>query len=269
MSLTSWMNDEMKLRNYSSHTIRNYSGAIKVLCQVFKKSPGFITHEELRKFLIDRLKSGASTSKTSMYIHSLNFLHKYLYRKGIFFKFSMPRRKKRIPDILSLDEINNLINSVKNPRHYLLLTLAYSAGLRVSELVNCRLGDFDLQGLQMKVRQGKGKKDRITIFSEKISGRLSRLVKCRPADSYLFITRNGSKMSVRTAQKIFKQALLRAGINKNLGIHSLRHSFATHLLEKGVDLAYIRDLLGHNSIQTTMIYTRVTNPALKKIKSPL
>lgn len=147
--------------------------------------------------------------------------------------------------------------------------MAYGAGLRISEAISLKVKDVNLEELTIHLKNAKGKKDRITIFPEKIRSNLQGLMAEKNLDDYLFESERGGKLTERTAQKVFENALRGIGIKKEATFHSLRHSFATHLLENGVDVRYVQELLGHQNIRTTQIYTQVTNPKLKNIKSPL
>lgn len=179
------------------------------------------------------------------------------------------KKPKSLPIILSRDEIEKIINSVQNSKHKLLLAISYSSGLRVSEVVALRVKDINLADLTIHVKESKGKKDRISVLSERLVNDLSQLIATKKQDTPVFESERGGKLTTRTAQKIFENALAKSGIRKDATFHSLRHSFATHLLENGVDVRYVQELLGHQNIRTTQVYTHVTNPKLKNIKSPL
>ena len=179
------------------------------------------------------------------------------------------KRSKKLPIVLSREEINKIIETLPNKKHKLLISLAYGAGLRVSETINLKTKDVDLGELVVHLKDAKGKKDRITIFPEKIKSDIINITNCKDKNDYIFESERGGKLTERTAQKVFENALRRADIKKDATFHSLRHSFATHLLENGVDVRYVQELLGHQNIRTTQIYTQVTNPKLKNIKSPL
>ena len=179
------------------------------------------------------------------------------------------KRSKKLPIVLSREEIKNIIEAIKNPKHKLIISLAYGAGLRISEVISLKVKDVNLEELTIHLKNAKGKKDRITIFSEKIKTDLRHLIADKNPNNYLFESERGGKLTERTAQKVFENALRKAGIKKDATFHSLRHSFATHLLENGVDVRYVQELLGHQNIRTTQIYTQVTNPKLKNIRSPL
>ncbi len=165
--------------------------------------------------------------------------------------------------------MGEILSSINNVKHKLLIGLIYSSGLRVSESVNVKVKDFDFKNKMMRVRQGKGAKDRMTILSEKISGVLEKYVRNKKIDDFVFESERGGKLTERSAQKVFAKALKLSGVKRNASCHSLRHSFATHLLEAGTDIRYIQELLGHAKLETTQIYTKVTNLAIKNIKSPL
>jgi site-specific recombinase XerD len=146
--------------------------------------------------------------------------------------------------------------------------MAYAAGLRVSEVVRLRIKDVDLARMLIHVKAAKGRKDRITVFPEKLKRDFTEMVGGRSCDEFIFVSGRGGRLTERTAQKIFVKALILANIKKDATFHSLRHSFATQLLENGIDVRYVQELLGHQNIRTTQIYTHITNPGLKNIKSP-
>ena len=166
-------------------------------------------------------------------------------------------------------EIEKIINAIDNKKHRLLISLSYGAGFRVSETINLKIKDINLEELTIHIKSAKGKKDRITIFPEKLKTDLVNIMALRDKNDYVFESNREGKLTERTAQKIFENALKNAKITKDATFHSLRHSFATHLLENGVDVRYVQELLGHQNIRTTQLYTKVTNPNIRKIKSPL
>jgi len=174
-----------------------------------------------------------------------------------------------LPIILSRREIKRIISAIANSKHRLLLSLAYGSGLRVSEIVNLKVKDIALKELTIHIKNAKGKKDRITIFSEKLKIDIQSLIAGKKKNDLLLESNRGRKLSTRTAQKVFEKALKLAKIKKDATFHSLRHSFATHLLENGTDVRYVQELLGHQNIRTTQLYTKITTPNLKNIKSPL
>ena len=183
---------------------------------------------------------------------------------GINNKLLRPKKKKKLPKVLNKREIRDIIASVDNLKHQLILILTYSAGLRVSEVVRLKISDIDSDRMLIYIRSAKGYKDRYTLLSESALAKVKLYLKAFNVHKYdkqwLFLGQNKDRhLSKRSAQKVFKRACKKAEINKKVGIHSLRHSFATHLLEQGVDLRYIQKLLGHKSSKTTEIYTHVSN----------
>jgi site-specific recombinase XerD len=179
------------------------------------------------------------------------------------------RTLKSLPVALSRTEVRKIIESLKNPKHKLLSYLSYGAGLRVSEVVALKVQDRDLTELTIHIKQAKGQKDRISVVPESISDELKNLLVGKANNDFVFAGERGRKLTTRTAQKVFENALRVSGITKDATFHSLRHSFATHLLENGTNVRYVQELLGHQNIRTTQIYTQVTNPKIKNIKSPL
>jgi integrase/recombinase XerD len=176
---------------------------------------------------------------------------------------------RKLPVILSHDEILNIINSVKNNKHRLILQVAYGSWLRVGEVVRLKIKDIDFLQNFIHIKNAKWMKDRITIFSEKIKSDLLFFCKNRHLNSYVFPSEMWWYLSTRSLQNVFNRAIKNARIQKEASFHSLRHSFATHLLENGTDIRFVQSLLGHANIRTTQIYTQVTNPAIKNIQSPL
>ncbi|MFH0952372.1 MAG: tyrosine-type recombinase/integrase, partial [Patescibacteria group bacterium] len=191
------------------------------------------------------------------------------------------KRNRSLPVVLSRYEIDRILSLARNTKHRLMLALAYGAGLRVSEVVALKVKDIDLDEMTIHIKQAKGRKDRISVVPEKLRPELKSLTTDKKSGDFVFASERaylprehsangqGGKLTTRTAQKVFAQALARAGIKKEASFHSLRHSFATHLLENGVDVRYVQELLGHQNIRTIQRYTQVTNPRLKNIKSPL
>tara|TARA_R110002073_G_scaffold14554_1_gene59241 strand:+ start:10997 stop:12121 length:1125 start_codon:yes stop_codon:yes gene_type:complete len=198
-------------------------------------------------------------------------IKKFFEYKGYAFDeihIERPRKEKKLPVILSSDELKSIFNTITNLKHKTLLSLLYSAGLRIGEAINLELTDIDSKRMLIHIKQAKGKKDRYTLLSLSFIKILRAYYIAYKPKKYLFEGQTGEKYSNASAQKVLKNAVLKAGIQKTVTLHSLRHSFATHLLEKGTDIRYIQELLGHSSPKTTMIYTHVTETSLKNIKNP-
>lgn len=214
-------------------------------------------------------KAGVSGATLNLYINSIKFFYTQVLRVGFFGGIKMAKQPKRLPTVLSREEVKCVIDGIGNKKHRLMIALAYGAGLRVSEVVAIKKCDVDLSRNLLNIRGGKGNKDRVTILPEKLVNDIGYIMAMKDKDDYLFESERGGKLCSRSLQKVFERALARTGVTKNATFHSLRHSFATHLLEDGVSIRYIQELLGHSSIKTTEIYTMVTSPGIMKIKSPL
>jgi len=263
------LQEYMRVAGYSQQTIKAYSGCIKKIYGFFKKPLRLVTEKEFRQFLDKLVKKNYSAYTINQYYAAFKLVLTKIYKKRVNFTFPYSKRHKKLPVVLSRKEIVRLLEEVKNKKHRLMISVVYGSGLRVSEIINLKINDLDLEELVIHIKQGKGNKDRITVVPDKLKGNLLHLVSNEKSSDFVFESARGGRLSARTAQKVFSNALKKAGIKKQATFHSLRHSFATHLLENGVDVRYVQELLGHRNIQTTQIYTKVTNPKLKNIKSPL
>lgn len=269
LNLVEIITRDMKLRNYSPKTIMAYVDVIKDLYNFFKKPLKQLSGDEIKDYLYSKQKRKLSSQTIALHANAINFLYTQIYKKPNFTKIQHPKRTQKLPVVLSRSEINDLISTINNPKHRLLIALAYGAGLRVSEIVRLKVRDIDSKELTLIVRQGKGRKDRQTVLPSSVISELEQYLANKKLDEFVFISERGGRLSEASAQKIFYKALKKAKIKKPASFHSLRHSFATHLLENGVDVRYVQELLGHANIRTTQIYTKVTNPSIKNIKSPL
>lgn len=248
----------MRVAGYIPRSIEAYTRCVREIGET-----------DLLLFLDKLAKEGKSSYTLNQY-HAAYKLYKTKVLYEIWnIRFPYAKRHQRLPVVLTREEISRIIEAIMNKKHRLLISLAYGAGLRVSEVVNLRIEDVDTEALSLVIRGGKGDKDRISIIPEKICRELNNLVVERESGDYLFESERGGRLTTRTAQAVFEQSRRMAGIKKLATFHSLRHSFATHLLENGVDVRYIQQLLGHASITTTQLYTKVTNPQLRNIRSPL
>ena len=254
---------ECKLKGYSQKTIDNYLHHIKRLT-LSKKSP-----REFLLALIDKGDSGETVRSASFAMKFyLNTIKKDRSEiQDILDNLPNLKREKKLPVILSKEEIESLISATKNINHRLIIQIGYSAGLRISEIINLKWRDIDFDRNLIHLKRAKGKKDRIVMLSLKVKEALMNLTPNK--DGYVFLTNRGGKYTQRTIQKIIENAAMKVGLRKSISPHTLRHSFATHLLENGTDIRYIQDLLGHSDISTTLIYTKVSNKNICNIKSPL
>lgn len=252
------MSVELRVRNYALKTRKNYL----LCCRKFLESAGFdenVDFECIKRFLVGLSDRGLSAESVNLYVIGLELR----------WKIRFARRNKKLPVVFSQGEVKNLLMGIKNEKHRLMLSIVYGAGLRVGEIVSLKVGDLGFDNGLIFLKKAKGGKDRVTLLPFKISDRLKRWVKGMGARDFVFESNRGGKLSVRSVQKVFEQAVERVGIQKKTGIHSLRHSFATHLLEMGTDIRFIQELLGHKDIKTTQVYTKVTKRGLMHLKSPL
>lgn len=260
---------ELKLRNYSKKTIISYLACLKDYFNFKSNNFEKIEEENIKNFLLKKQEKNYSPQTINLYLNAIKFFYREITKNPQKVNLKFAKRSKKLPIVLSREEIKKIIESIKNLKHKLIISLAYGAGLRISEVVNLKVKDINLEELTIHLKDAKGKKDRITIFPEKIRSDIQELIAIKNLNDYLFESERGGKLSERTAQKVFENALRKSDIKKDATFHSLRHSFATHLLENGTDVRYVQELLGHQNIRTTQIYTQVTNPNLKNIKSPL
>jgi len=259
----------LKLRNYSPKTVRSYLFYIREYVEFSKREGVKEKQKAVESFLLEKQKQGKSSQTINLALNSVKFLYREVLKSKDGIDFKCAKRSKKLPVVLSKKEIEKIIFQIENRKHRLMVSFGYAAGLRVSEVVNLKIKDVDLEELTVHIKDAKGKKDRITVFPEKLKTEFQKLMASKGNNDFIFESVRGGKLTVSTPQKVFQSALKKAGVKKDATFHSLRHSFATHLLENGVDVRYVQELLGHQNIRTTQIYTQVTNPALKKIRSPL
>lgn len=261
---------ELRLRGYRANTIKTYRSVLLAwLRWLGPVHPRQASVEQVRAWLLHLLDTGRSRSYVDQAISSLKFLYVELYRLHAQADFAVqrPRREVTLPHVLSRSQVLALADAVPNRRHRLGVLLLYAAGLRVSELIGANVGDVDLERLTLHVRGGKGGKDRITVLSPRLGEDLAWICAGRPPAAPLLPSREGERLSARSMQHVVERAARAIGVRASC--HTLRHSFATHLLEAGTDIRFIQDLLGHAKIETTTRYTHVRNPALMRIQSPL
>jgi site-specific recombinase XerD len=263
---------ELHARKYSPKTITSYIHYNKAFCRTIGKGPREILPEDVKEYLAYLDKTlDLSAASVNLAISALKFFYTWVLDKGFSWEqCRRPRHDKRLPSVLSGAEVAAMLACEKNPKHRLLLMLAYSSGLRVSEVVALKKNSIDAERKSIFIRAGKGRKDRYTLLSDRASQFVEDYCALYNIDEWLFPGIPQSRhLSIRSAQNIFDKALEKAGIEKQLSIHSLRHTFATHLLENGTDIKYIQELLGHASVRTTERYTHVARRHVLRIQSPL
>lgn len=267
-SLLQRTKDELRLRGRSPRTIKSYLSYLREYLLAVENWQK-LDIDLIKNFLLERHDKDYSSSTINLYLCAIKFFYRSVLGLNDSINIRFIRRRKRLPVVLSKEEVGRIIEVLKNKKHRLMIALAYGAGLRVSEVTNLKVADLDFDRGVIYVRRAKGDKDRVTLLPEKLVPELLEFVAGKDFKNLLFISQRGGRLSSRTLQKVFGQALKRAAINKNASFHSLRHSFATHLLENGTDIRYVQAFLGHQSIKTTQLYTSVTSLGISKIKSPL
>lgn len=261
--------NELCLRNYSPNTIKSYTRCLREFFGYAGKAGLLPDIPRIKEFLLIKKEKNYAPQTLNLYINAIKFFYEQIRRvyQKIDLKFS--KRPKRLPVVLSRDEIQRALAVIANHKHRTLVALAYGAGLRISEVVKLRVRDVQFNEGIVRVNAAKGQKDRLTLLPAKLMDDLKALAFKKEGMDYLFGSQRGGGLSARTAGKIFETALQKAEINKPATFHSLRHSFATHLLENGTDVRYVQELLGHANIRTTQLYTQVTDTHLRRISSPL
>jgi len=257
------------LKNYSERTVKSYLSCLKYFFEYIDNDLEKIEKVYVENYLLKLYKKKYSPKTVNLYYNAIKTFGTLVLGKSLQVDIKRTRWVRKLPQILSKREIEKLLNLTKNLKHKLMLGLAYGAGLRVSEVVKLKVVDLDFERECIYVKNAKWKKDRITLLPEKIVEDLKKIIEWRKSQHYVFESERWWKLTTRTAQNVFKQACQRVWIQKLVTFHSLRHSFATHLLESGLDVAYVQKLLGHSSIKTTQNYIHVSNTSLKNIKSPL
>jgi site-specific recombinase XerD len=271
-TLISKMQQDMVIGNYSPRTVSTYLSHVKSFQSHLEKSLDQVNEDDIRLYLY-HVKTVKQYSRSNL--HQAFSAIKYLYRHTLEMPLKLntlrcSKRGRLLPLVLSTDEIESLFARIDNLKHRLLLMTIYSAGLRLNEGTHLRVTDIDSKRMTIRVRQGKGNKDRYTLLSTTLLAELRRYWRRDKPDPWLFPGRHKAKpISDTSIQKAFRRARIRAGIRKEATVHTLRHSFATHLLEHGVNLFTIKELLGHTSIKTTMIYLHLQDPGKAKIVNPL
>ena len=256
---------ELKLRRKSDKTIKNYLFFNQKFLDFIKKPIDAIDMQDIKSYLASLDKK--STATLALAIASLRFFYEKIMKKELFKEIENPRKEKRLPLVLTKDEVKQLIDCSETGKSKLIISMLYATGLRVSEIVNLKISDLNFEEKIGKVIAGKGKKDRMFVMPEKINEQLKDYLAKHPNNQYLFS--EAKPLTTRNIQKIIKHTAKKANLQKRITPHTLRHSYATHLLENGTDIRYIQVLLGHENLNTTQIYTHVSTEELKKIKSPL
>jgi len=262
---------KLELKRYANNTVKTYVSCFEAFINHYIHiEPEHINENDIRAYLQKLIQEGSSNSYVNQAINAIKFYYEVVMEMpNRFYGMERPRREEKLPKVLSKEEVLSIIEHTNNIKHRCVVSLLYSAGLRRNELLNLIPEDIDGKRMMIKVRGGKGNKDRFTILSETLLKELREYYKLWKPRTYLFEGPMAARYSAESVAKIVSRAAARANIKKRVSPHMLRHSFATHLLEAGTDLRYIQVLLGHKSTKTTEIYTHVATNIFFKIKNPL
>jgi len=261
---------ELIIAGYSEKTLKMYLMYTKEFLFQINKPPKEITPRDLIGFLADKKEKGCSNATLALIHAGMKYFFKNYLKSNIVDEIKTPKKNKSLPKVLTKEEIRELFKATKFGRNRLMLQFMYGSGCRVSEVTKIKIDDINLKERTAMIRSGKGNKDRLIILSKDwIKGLKKYLKKKKIKSDWVFSKKNGKPLSTDTIQRIVRKAAKNAGITKHVTPHSLRHSYATHLLEAGTNIRYIQSLLGHTSLNTTQIYTNVASEQLKKVESPL
>lgn len=261
---------DLQLKGIKPRTQHNYLREADNLEQYFSKSPEELQESEIKDYLLHLLHDKKVSEGTfRFYVAALKALYRTLNREWLVEKICYPKRKKTLPVVLDLSEVEALFAVTENIKHKAILMIIYSSGLRISEAANLKITDIDSKRMMVRVQQGKGSKDRYTILSQTALEQLRQYWRQYRPKEWLFEGSNDTHLSITSIWQIFHDAKKRAGITKPVSPHSLRHSFATHLVEAGTSLHHVQLLLGHRSPTTTTVYLHVSRVNLSQVTSPL
>lgn len=266
------MLDYLMAQNYSANTIQNYTKVFNLFLRINEyENPDSLTEMQIVKHLAWMTEKGLSAAQLDMLVNALKYYFRMVLKRDTFeIRVPRPRKEHHLPSVLTMEECIRIFSFVDNPKHKLLLLMGYGAGLRRSEIITLKWGDILFEEHKIHIKQSKGNKDRIVMLPYSIVAYLQNYRALYPSDDWVFQGQyKGEALSASTVQMVMRQAVTKAGLEKTATVHTLRHSFATHLLESGTDIRYIQQLLGHSSIKTTMIYTHITPKAERNIISPL
>ena len=258
----------LNIRNYSESTINNYSNAI-VQFKKWNVNLYQINKDSLFKYVEYLKAKNKSYSFIRNSIMALKLFSEIVLGKILHNEFLIGlKRETKLPDVLSIEEVKSVIDSISNLKHKAIISLIYSCGLRISECINLKIENIDSKRMLIKIVQSKGKKDRYVQLSPKLLELLREYYKEYKPSNHLFQGQSKDEYSPKSIQNILRNALLKCKINKKITVHSLRHSYATHLIEQGTDIRLVQEILGHKDIRTTQIYTHISSANISKIKNP-
>ncbi|MFM2386030.1 MAG: hypothetical protein RL660_787 [Bacteroidota bacterium] len=262
----------LQQKAFSKSTLRSYTAGFALFLRRIKGTPAHsFTPERINSYFHYCItKLGYTESTVHSHINAIKlYYEQVLHREQFMVNVPRPNKPSKLPKALSKADVKKLFAVIDNPKHKLMLQLVYGMGLRVSEIIALKLEHINSADMQVLIANAKGKKDRMVNLPYTLLNDLREYYKLYRPQVYLFEGQVGGQYSARSAQQVFKTAMLKAGINKTIGIHGLRHSYATHLLQAGTDISFIQQLLGHTNINTTLVYTQVANNNVRHVASPL
>ncbi len=266
------MKERLIIKQYSAQTLKNYCNNWKEFIIYYNdQNPSLLTKDDIRKYLLFKIKQqGISESTQNSIINSIKFYYEQVEGwERLVVRDLRPKKAHKLPGFLDTEAAARLLKASANLKHRCILQLIYSAGLRLSECTGMKVRDIEFRQHVIRVRGGKGKKDRIVMLSHKFSQTLEAYLQQYQPDYWLFEGQDGGRYSNRSVQNVLKKAVIKAGVDEDTTVHTLRHSFATQLILNGTDIRAVQELLGHSSIKTTTIYTHITDRMKSNIRSPL
>jgi site-specific recombinase XerD len=255
---------ELRNRNYARNSIKTYSSSLRRFLE-FSRGTTYEPSERISRFLTQI----PSPEARRLAWNAIKLFYTLVLNKTCPYTLDKVHQRRRLPAVLNREDVLNILEKISNPKHRLMISMLFGSGLRVGEVVRLKVKDIDFNSLTIRIVNAKQNKDRITVFAESLVEGLKEIAQSREGKNFLFVTRFNKPYTKRTVQAIFGRALTASNIKKEASCHTLRHSFATTLLANGIDIRSIKDLLGHKSVKTTMIYLHVTDRMSKRIKSPL
>jgi integrase/recombinase XerD len=262
---------ECRRRGYSERTVGTYIMCVRKFLEFTNKPVQFVGKADAHSFLNHLLERKVAGNTMNVYHMAIRFFLEDILHKNMKLNIKYSKRPEKLPEFLTKEEVKRLIGKIANWKHRLMIEVLYGGGLRVSELLNLRVGDLLIDNGYGFIRQGKGRKDRIFVLSKVCVDKIKNLIDMEKLsdEDFLFLTNRKEQYSVRSVQEIVKHAVFYAGIKKEVHPHTLRHSFATHLIQNGASLNEVQTMLGHKSPETSMIYVHMASPNMINIKSPL
>ncbi len=270
MEISELIQREGLRRGLRAETIKTYAYAVGKFLRTYHKQPQEVTKADIENHLIQLIRQNRSGSTINVHLHALRFFYEKVLGKLLTVNLPSIKVRKRLPECLTQEEMSRFLGALGNTKHRLILILTYGSGFRVSEVVNLKVKDFDFQAGHGWVRNGKGGKDRLFVIPDKLKEELQRWISSQNLglEDWLFSGYNHNHYTDSSVRKILEEARVAAGLPKHITPHSLRHSFATHLLENGYSLIEVKELLGHSRLETTMIYAHTAHPKLTAVRSP-